>query len=162
MKLARTLEIDAYKPAEIARRVEAAGVAKAGLGLVETVTLGVLAGAFISVGALLYLLVMTDSGLGFGPGRLLGGLAYSLGLVLVVIAGAERFAGSNPIITAWAECKITTAALLRKWVPAYLANVTGAVATVVLVVLAGRLALGWPPPGDGLCRDRGQDGAASR
>ncbi len=109
---------------------------------------------------LLYLLVVTDNELGFGPGRLLGELAYSIGLVLVVIAGAELFTGNNPIITAWAECKITTATLLRKWALVYLANVTGAVATVVLVVLAGTLALGWPPSGDGLCRDRGQDGAA--
>lgn len=131
-----------YKPAEIARRVEAAGVAKAGLGLVETVTLGVLAGAFISMGALLYLLVMTDSGLGFGPGRLLGGLAFSLGLVLVVIAGAELFTGNNLIIMAWVDRKITTTALLRNWALVYVANFAGAVATVVLVMLAGTLALG--------------------
>jgi len=142
MPLARTLEIDAYKPAEIAKRVEAAGVAKAGLGLVETVTLGVLAGAFISMGALLYLLVMTDSGLGFGPGRLLGGLAFSLGLVLVVIAGAELFTGNNLIIMAWVDRKITTTALLRNWALVYAANFAGAVATVVLVMLAGTLALG--------------------
>ena len=142
MPLARTLEIDAYKPAEIARRVEAAGVGKAGLGLVETLTLGVLAGAFISMGGLLYLLVMTDSGLGFGPGRLLGGVAFSLGLVLVVVAGAELFTGNNLIIMAWVDRKVTTTALLRNWALVYVANFAGAVATVVLVMLAGTLALG--------------------
>jgi formate transporter len=133
MPLAKTIEIDAYKPAEIARRIEAAGVAKAGLGLLQTVTLGVLAGAFIAFGALFFLLVMTESGLGFGPGRWLGGLAFSLGLVLVVIAGAELFTGNNLIVMAWAAGKVTTGKLMRNWGLVYAGNFVGSVGTAVIM-----------------------------
>ncbi len=142
MPLARAIEIDAYKPAEIAQRIEAAGVAKARLGLLETLTLGVLAGAFIALGALFFLLVTTESGLGFGPGRWLGGLAFSLGLVLVVIAGAELFTGNNLIVMAWVDGKVTTRDVARNWALVYAANFAGAVGTAVLVALAGTLALG--------------------
>jgi formate/nitrite transporter len=142
MPLARSLDLDAYKPAEIARRIEAAGVAKARLGLVETLTLGVLAGAFIALGAAFYLLVMTESGLGLGPGRLLGGLAFSLGLVLVVVAGAELFTGNTLIVMAWVDRKVTTQELLRNWSLVYVANFVGALGTAVLVTLAGTLDLG--------------------
>ncbi len=141
MALARSLDIDAYKPAEIARRIEDVGVTKAGLGVVETVTLGVLAGAFIALGSIFFLLVTTESGLGFGPARLLGGMAFSLGLVLVVVAGAELFTGNNLIVMAWIDQKVSTAALLRNWGLVYAANFAGAVGTAVLVTLAGTLAL---------------------
>lgn len=142
MPLADTIDLDAYKPAEIARRIEEAGVAKARLGVVETLTLGVLGGAFIALGALFFLLVTTGSGLGFGPGRWLGGLAFSLGLVLVVIAGAELFTGNNLIVMAWVDGKVTTGALARNWALVYAANFAGAVCTAVLVTLAGTLGMG--------------------
>lgn len=139
MPLAKTIDLDAYKPAEIAQRIQQAGVAKARLGLVETVTLGVLAGAFIAFGALLFLLVMTESGLGFGPGRWLGGLAFTLGLVLVVIAGAELFTGNNLIVMAWVDRKVTSRQLLRNWALVYAANFIGALGTAVMVTGAGTL-----------------------
>lgn len=60
-------EFDAYKPAEIAALVERVGVAKAELPALQTVVLGLLAGAFIAFGGMFYTLVITDSGLGFGP-----------------------------------------------------------------------------------------------
>jgi formate transporter len=142
MALAASIDLDAYKPAEIARRVEAVGVTKAALGIVETVTLGVLAGAFIALGSIFFLLVTTGSGLGFGPGRLLGGVVFSLGLVLVVVAGAELFTGNNLIVMAWIDKKVTSAALLRNWVLVYAANFAGAVGTALLVTLAGTLAMG--------------------
>ena len=107
--------VDAYSPAEIAQRVEAAGVAKAGLGARATLVLAVLAGAFIAFGAMLYVVVVTDSGLGFGPERLLGGFAFSLGLILVLVGGAELFTGNSLIVFAWADGKIAAAALLRNW-----------------------------------------------
>ena len=85
--------LDAYSPADIGERVEAAGAAKARLTFVQTATLGVLAGAFIGFGAVLYTIVMTGVDPGFGPMRLLGGVAFSLGLILVIVAGAELFTG---------------------------------------------------------------------
>ena len=134
--------VDAYAPVEIARLVEQVGVVKANMPALKTATLGVLAGAFIAFGGMFFTLAVTDSGLGFGPTRLLGGLAFSLGLVLVVVAGAELFTGNNLIVMAWAERKITTAALLRNWALVYISNLAGALGSAVLVALSGTLDLG--------------------
>ncbi|MEQ8247608.1 MAG: formate/nitrite transporter family protein [Alphaproteobacteria bacterium] len=129
--------LDAYAPAEVARRVESAGVAKAGLPLVPTLALGVLAGAFIAFGSLFYLVAVTDSGLGYGIERIVGGICFSLGLILVVVAGAELFTGNNLIAIAWADRKITSRQLLRNWGLVFVANFAGAVATAVIVDLSG-------------------------
>lgn len=136
---AATISIDAYAPSQIAARVETAGIAKARLPALETVTLAVLAGAFIAFGAMLYTLAITESGLGLGPARLLGGVAFSLGLVLVVVAGAELFTGNNLIVMAWADRRITSRALLRNWVLVYFGNLLGAVATALMVHGSGVL-----------------------
>ena len=129
--------IDAYAPAEIAQRVERASVAKAGLATLPTLVLAVLAGAFIAFGAMLYVVVVTDSGLGFGPERLLGGLAFSLGLILVLVGGAELFTGNSLIVFAWADGKITAARLLRNWGLVYFGNFVGATATALAVHWSG-------------------------
>lgn len=133
--------LDAYRPAAIAGLIEAAGVAKVRQGVLQTATLAVLAGAFIAFGAMLFTLVMTDHGLGFGPARLLGGVAFSLGLVLVVVAGAELFTGNNLIVMAWADRRISGTELLRNWVIVYCGNLVGAVATAVFVYWSGTLGL---------------------
>ncbi len=129
--------VDAYAPAQIAQRVEAAGVTKAGLATVPTLVLAVLAGAFIAFGAMLYTMVTTESGLGFGPQRLLGGVAFSLGLILVLVGGAELFTGNSLIVFAWADRKIAGRKLLRNWTLVYLGNFVGASATAVIVHWSG-------------------------
>ena len=134
--------VDAYAPREIAERVENAGVAKAELGTLPTLVLAVLAGAFIAFGAMLYMVVVTDSGLGFGPERLLGGVAFSLGLILVLVGGAELFTGNNLIVFAWADRMITGRALLRNWGLVYLGNFVGATAMALVVHLSGLHNLG--------------------
>jgi len=128
---------DAYSPGEVARRVENVGVAKARLPLVQTALLGVLAGAFIGLGALVYTLVVSDGTLGFAASRLLGGLCFSLGLILVSVAGAELFTGNNLLAMAWADGRITTLELLRNWVVVCAANFAGAAGLAVLVWLSG-------------------------
>ena len=133
---------DAYAPAEIARRVEASGIAKAALPLIPLATLGVLAGAFIALGAALFTLVAGDPTLGFAVKRLLGGAVFSLGLILVVVGGAELFTGNNLIVIGWADSKVTTALLLRNWTIVWIANFTGAAATAMLVYASGILDLG--------------------
>ncbi|MGF1608507.1 MAG: formate/nitrite transporter family protein [Kiloniellales bacterium] len=134
--------IDAYTPPQMAALVESVGIRKAALPALQTATLGLLAGAFIAFGAMFYTLVMTGNELGFGPGRLLGGLAFSLGLILVVVGGAELFTGNSLIVMAWASRKVGTAALLRNWALVYVANFAGALGTVVLVYFSGTLELG--------------------
>jgi len=136
------LGFDAYSPAEIAVRVENAGVAKAAQSVLSTFTLALLAGAFIAFGGMLFTLVMTGNSLGLGPGRLLGGVAFSLGLILVVVGGAELFTGNNLIVMAWADKKVTTGGLLRNWGIVFLGNVVGSIGMAVLVTLSGTLDIG--------------------
>ncbi|RMF81149.1 MAG: formate transporter FocA [Chloroflexi bacterium] len=129
------VKIDAFLPPEIARRAEDVGVNKATLDTPRTLALGILAGAFIALGAIFATTVAAGSGgnLSFGVARLLTGLVFSLGLILVVIAGAELFTGNNLIVMAWASRKISTTALLRNWVLVYIGNFIGAVATALLL-----------------------------
>jgi formate/nitrite transporter len=133
---------DAYPPAQVARLVEQVGVGKAGLPVRATLMLGMLAGAFIAFGAMNFTLVMTGSNLGFGPARLAGGVAFSLGLVLVVVGGAELFTGNNLIVMAWADRRITTLQLLRNWLLVYVANFAGALGCALMVTWSGTLGLG--------------------
>ena len=126
-----------WSPAQIAERVRAAGEAKVHLPLPSLLVLSVLAGAFIALGAILSLVVATGSELGFGPTRLLGGLAFSVGLVLVIVAGAELFTGNNLVAIAWASRRIGPGELLRNWVLVYAGNVVGALGTAALVGAAG-------------------------
>ena len=134
--------IDAYSPAEIAQRIEKAGLTKAALPLDKLIMLGLLAGLFIGFGGAFYTVAVTGSTLGFGPAKMLGGLAFSLGLVLVVIAGAELFTGNNLIVMAWADRNVTTAALLRNWAVTFLANSTAAAGLAYLIHLSGILNTG--------------------
>ncbi len=136
------LGIDLYSPAEIADRVEAAGVTKARLPLLKLFTLGVMAGAFIALGAMFYTIVAADHALSFGVGRVLGGLVFSLGLVLVVIAGAELITGNNLIVMAWADGKVSTGEVLRNWAVVLVANGVGAAGIALLVWLSGHPKLG--------------------
>lgn len=127
---------DAYPPLEIARKVESLGVAKANTGALTLLVLAVLAGAFVSIGAIFYTVVMTGSTLGFGVTRLLGGVSFCLGLILVVVAGAELFTGNNLLAMAWASGLISTGAVARNWVIVYVGNVIGCLATAGFVVWA--------------------------
>ncbi len=127
---------EVYPPVEIARKVERIGVSKARTETLTMFVLAILAGAFISMGALLFTVVMTGSNLGFGLSRLVGGLSFCLGLILVVIAGAELFTGNNLIAMAWASRLIGTRDVVRNWIIVYLGNVAGCLATVVLVAWA--------------------------
>jgi len=127
--------LDAYAPAKVAERVAIAGVAKATLPLVPLFTLAVLAGAFIAFGAVFYLAVLFQVGPGIG--RLLGSAAFSLGLFLIVVGGAELFTGNNLIVLARCDGLIGTGALLRNWVVVYIGNFVGAAATAWLVAQSG-------------------------
>ena len=128
---------DVFSPKEIAERVETIGVVKVHLPLLSLVMLGILAGAFIGLGALYFVLVISDASLGFAASRVLGGVAFSLGLILVVIAGAELFTGNNLLAMAWADGKISTLELLRNWCIVCCANFIGAAGLALLVFLSG-------------------------
>lgn len=130
---------DAYKPAKIALLVEIVGVGKAHLPVMQMFVLAILAGAFIGFGAAAYTTVMTGADASFGPSRLLGGLVFSLGLILVIVGGAELFTGNALMIMAAVERKITLRRMLRSWGIVYLGNFVGAAGLAVVFGFSGLL-----------------------
>jgi formate transporter len=128
------MSFDALPPPEMARKAEDVGVAKAGMDAVTMFALAVLAGAFIAIGAAFATSTLAGSSdLPYGVARLLAGFTFSLGLILVVIAGAELFTGNNLIVMAWASRKVSTARLLRNWAIVYAGNFAGSIATAALL-----------------------------
>jgi formate/nitrite transporter len=147
---------DAILPAAMAVRAEESGVKKASTDPVTLLVLSVLAGAFISLGAMFYTTVAAGSiaitpvdggaaysaGLPYGVVRLLGGLAFSLGLILVIVGGAELFTSGNLIVMAWANHKVTTRDLVFNWTVVFAGNFGGALMTAVLMFLTTQYTFG--------------------
>lgn len=131
--------LDALLPEAVAEKAEAIGVAKAQRDIVALLTLSVLAGAFIALGAMFS--TLTASGLGealpFGLSRLIPAIVFSMGLVLVVVCGAELFTGDVLMTIAWASRRLSLGAMLRAWALVLIGNLIGAVGTAVLVFLSG-------------------------
>lgn len=133
---ASEIRFDAYSPKEIAGRVEAVGVSKANLNFLAKFTLGILAGIFISFGAALFTLVVHDSKLSFGLTQVIGGLSFCLGLVLVVVAGAELFTGNNLLVMAYVSKKISLRKLIENWIVVFFGNFLGALSLAVWIYLS--------------------------
>ncbi len=149
------IRIDALIPPEMAARAEEIGIRKSKIGFYTMFALAVLAGAFVALGAVFMTTVtaptlvrdaatgaVTANALPFAVSRMLGGVAFCLGLILVVIGGAELFTGNNLIVMAWANGKVSTAGLLRNWGIVYLGNFAGAVATAAIMLLTKQYAFG--------------------
>lgn len=128
---------DAYSPAQIAERIEGTGVTKARLPLLKMAALGVLAGGFIGLGALFFTVVASDPLCGFAIQRVLGGVVFSMGLILVVVAGAELFTGNNLMVMSWISGRISSRLLVRNFAVVYLANAAGAIGLAWIVALSG-------------------------
>lgn len=137
--MSEPISLDGLLPPEIAGKAEQAGVVKGCMPFVPLFVLSILAGAFIALGALFYTTVVSGNGyngaivLPVGIVRTLGGLAFSLGLVLVVVGGAELFTGNALMAMAVASGKLPLSKLLRNWAIVYAGNFIGAVATAVLL-----------------------------
>jgi formate transporter len=141
------IRMDSLLPPEMATRAEYLGVRKAAMPAFTMLMLSVLAGAFIALGAIFATTIaaggmsVTDAGgavaystgLPYGVTRLLTGLVFCLGLILVVVGGAELFTGNNLIVMAWASGKVTGRALLRNWAIVYVGNFLGSIGTAVLM-----------------------------
>ncbi len=132
-------DIDAYSPAQMAARVEKAGITKGNLDPLSTLVLAMLAGAFIAFGAALYTFVLHDTTLTLGLGRLLGGFVFCLGLILVIVAGAELFTGNNLIVMAYVSRKVTGRQLLQNWAIVLIGNLLGALIIVLFIYLSNHL-----------------------
>jgi formate transporter len=143
---------DAYAPPEIAARVRAFSVAKARLPLSSLVLLGLLAGVYIGLGSLMFTLVAADATLGFATSRFAGGLAFSLGLLIVTVAGAELFTGNNLLAMAWADGQVSTRELLRNWTVVCASNAVGAAGLALLVWWSGHGSLNGGAVGEAAVR----------
>jgi len=132
------LEIDAYSPAQMAARVEKIGIAKSHLDFLSTMVLSMLAGTFIAFGAAFYTYVVQDSTLSPTLSRLLGGLVFCLGLILVIVGGAELFTGNSLLVMACVSRKITLELLLRNWAVVFVGNLIGALGIMFLVSASGQ------------------------
>ncbi|HSR19719.1 MAG TPA: formate/nitrite transporter family protein [Anaerolineales bacterium] len=150
------IRIDALLPVEMAARAEDLGVRKVEMPALRTFMLAVLAGAFIALGALFATTVSAgamqitlpdgssafSASLPYGVVRLLAGLVFSLGLILVVVGGAELFTGNNLIVMAWASGKVRGLSLLRNWAIVYLGNFVGSFGTAILVFVGRQYTFG--------------------
>lgn len=130
-------DMDAYVPAQMAVRVEKAGIVKSNRDFFSTFTLAVMAGLFIGLGAAFFTYTIHDSTLSVGLTKLIGGFVFSLGLILVIITGAELFTGNNLIVMAFVSRKITLTQLLRNWGIVFAGNLVGSLIVVFLIFLTG-------------------------
>ena len=135
---------EALLPAAMAEKAEQLGVKKASADAVTLFVLAILAGAFIALGGIFATTATagTSGVLPFGLIRLVMGLCFTLGLILVIVAGAELFTGNMLIVMAYASRRISTLALLRNWGIVYLGNFVGSVATAGVVFLSRQYDLG--------------------
>jgi formate transporter len=133
-KSPQLVTFDALMPAAMAARAEEVGVNKAATDMLTLLALSVLAGAFISFGAIFATTVGAGAAeLPYGVTRLLTGVAFSLGLILVIVCGAELFTGNNMIVMAWANRRVTMGAVLKNWILAFVGNFAGAILTAGLM-----------------------------
>jgi formate/nitrite transporter len=132
------ISFDDYTPGEMAKRVEITSIRKAKLGFLSLLMLAILAGSFIALGAEFCTLVIFDSTLSVGLTKLLGGLVFSLGLVLVIIAGAELFTGNNLIMMGFGSGVVTYKQLLKNWGVSYLGNFVGSIFIVGLMYFSNQ------------------------
>lgn len=141
------IKLDSLLPAEMAVKAEAVGVKKATGDAMQLFALAVLAGAFIGLGAIFCTTVLAGLGSGanpvpYGIQRLLGGLVFCLGLILVIVGGAELFTGNNLIAMAWVNKKITFTQMLRNWGIVYAGNFVGSVATAAVMFFSKQWTFG--------------------
>ncbi len=134
--------VDALLPPQIAAKAEDIGVAKGNMPALPLFVLAVLAGAFIGLGAMFSTISITGSAgvnganaLPWGVMRVIAGVTFSLGLILVVVAGAELFTGNNLLMMAAVSGKLSPAKLLRNWAIVYAGNFVGSILTALVMYL---------------------------
>ena len=133
----RVVSPECLTPAQIEAKAEDAAVAKVRLGAARAFVLAMFAGAFIAFGGLFFTIFLSDTTLSWGPQRVVGGLCFCLGLVLVLLCGAELFTGNALMVCALRSHRISASELARNWAIVWLGNFAGALAVAVLVFFAG-------------------------
>ncbi|WP_294165778.1 formate/nitrite transporter family protein [uncultured Senegalimassilia sp.] len=146
----KALRSDALGPAEIEAKAETLAVGKAGMAGAKCFVLAMLAGAFIAFGATYFLVFLGDSAVPFAAQRMVGGICFSLGLVLVLCCGAELFTGNMLMVTGLASKKIKLGGLVRNWVIVWLGNLVGSLFVVALIYWCGVGAMNGGAVGDAM------------
>jgi formate/nitrite transporter len=132
-----TTDVHVLTPAETEQKLEAIGISKVAMPLKNSIVLGIMAGIFIGMGGMMLGLVLSDSTVPFIAQRLLGALSFCIGLILVLLAGAELFTGNNLIIAAVASRKVSWGAYFKNLLVVWIANLVGSLIAVGIVYLAG-------------------------
>ncbi len=129
--------IDAYEPSQIAEQVLRIGVKKTKYPLYKTLTLGLMGGGFISLGALYELYVLAHPFIDSGMAALIAPLFYAMGYIIAFIAGAEIFTTNNLSAMAWASGHISLWEITKNWTIVLIANLLGAMFIVALFFYSG-------------------------
>ena len=130
----RAVTIDTMVPLEMAMRAEQSGMRRAAMDPLTVFVLSLMGGAFVAFGAIFATTVSAGAGgFSYGVTRLLVGIVFSAGLIMVVVGGAELFTGNNLIVMAWASGKVKSRAVLLNWLLAFTGNCIGAIVTAGLV-----------------------------
>lgn len=127
-------------PKEIANAMINVGVGKANLKTSAMIYLGILAGVYIGFGGLANTIISQTLG-GIDPGlaKFAGAAVFPVGLILVVVAGAELFTGNNLMSLAVMNKKITLSQMFRNWSVVWIANLVGSVLLALVVFYGGVL-----------------------
>jgi len=121
----------------IVSKAEEFGYEKVQSSFAKSFSLAIYAGMFISIAFVFYLSVTTGSGgAPWGIIRLVGGIAFSLGLILVIVCGGELFTSTVLSTVGWAQGRFNTTQLLKCWGRVYLGNLVGAMILLALVMAA--------------------------
>lgn len=132
----KTLKPDELSPAETLAKAEGISVTKSKMDVAKCFVSAMLAGAFIGFGATYFMVFLGDSTMPFAAQRMVGGICFCLGLVLVLCCGAELFTGNSLMVTGLASKKISMGGMLKNWVVVWLGNLAGSLLAVALIFWA--------------------------
>ena len=128
--------LEAYSPAEIEAKVETLGIKKANMPFLASFVLAIVAGAGIALGGMFYVLVLADAEMSFAAQKVLGGIAFALGLTIVMVGGAELFTGNTLIVMAWANKQLSSLKVLKNWTTVWVGNLVGSLVLVFLLFMS--------------------------
>jgi formate/nitrite transporter len=134
-------DVNFFPPKDVAAKMCETGVGKCKLPILKMFILAILAGVYIAFGAQLFLLVGSDSTLGFGFTRFLSASVFTVGLMMVVVGGAELFTGNNLVLIAALDKKVTWGELLKNWVVVYIGNFVGSIILAAFLFWGGTWSL---------------------
>lgn len=122
-------------PAATEAKAENVGLGKVNLEVGRCFALSIMAGMQIGMGALFMTFVKSDSSLSFAVAQVLGGICFSLGLICVIVAGAELFTGNSLMIIGKMGGKFSWGALLKNWLIVWIGNLCGSLLLVFIIYM---------------------------